>query len=258
MKPVVLYLFGYFWLAVCCGSATPKLLDSHPPHEWNKLYLVHHWPVTVCKMSENPCKDPPMYWTIHGLWYINLSWFFHRPDKSEECNRTWHFNRSEIQDLLGDMKQYWPDILHPNSTQFWKHEWDKHGTCVATLESLNSQKKYFSKALELYEKLQFNSYLSKLGIKPGTYYQLSTIRDNLTNIYGVTPKIQCISPEKGEEVQTIGQIKICFTKEFNLRNCTESKANSYSAHENTFFRPEELSICTDSLIYYPSEVQLNK
>ncbi|XP_066467466.1 ribonuclease T2 [Tiliqua scincoides] len=249
MKPVVLCIVGCFWLAHCCGSATTMLFHGHQPHEWKKLYFVHHWPVTVCKMSEEDCKDPPMYWTIHGLW----------ADKAEHCNKTWHFNISKIKDILGDMKQYWPDVLHPNHTQFWKHEWDKHGTCVAMLESLNSEKKYFSKALEFYEKLDLNSYLLKMGIKPGsTYYQLATIRDALTSFYKVTPKIQCLPPEEGEEVQTIGQIKFCFTKEFNLINCTEPKAISYLAHEERFFDPEELSICNDTLTYYPAQLQLHK
>ncbi|XP_015283497.1 PREDICTED: ribonuclease T2-like, partial [Gekko japonicus] len=140
-----------------------------------------------------------------------------------------------------------------------KHEWDKHGTCAAMLESLNSQKKYFSKALELYEKLDLNSYLLKLGIKPGnTYYQLGVIKEALTSVYNVTPKIQCLSPEQGEEVQTIGQIKFCFTKDFILRNCTESKVDSCPACGNMPFGTEELSTCNDTLTNYPSHVLLYK
>ncbi|XP_062980526.1 ribonuclease T2 isoform X2 [Elgaria multicarinata webbii] len=246
MKPVIPYylIFGCFWLGIFFESAKHILVHSDAyPHKWEKLYLVHHWPVTVCKMSKNDCKDPEMYWTIHGLW----------PDKTEDCNKTWHFNISELQDIMGDMKQFWPDVLHPNHTSFWKHEWDKHGTCAATLETLNSQKKYFSKALEFYKKINLNSYLLKVGIKPGsTYYELAAIRDALTSVYSVEPKIQCLSPEEGQ-LQTIGQIKFCLTKEFTLRNCTESTSISSSYHEH-FFKEEELSICNDTLTYYPSHL----
>uniref|UniRef100_A0A8C0BHV6 Uncharacterized protein n=1 Tax=Buteo japonicus TaxID=224669 RepID=A0A8C0BHV6_9AVES len=146
-----------------------------------------HWPV-ACG-SANDCQDPPEYWTIHGLW----------PDKTEECNRTWHFNVTEIKDLLSDMRHYWPDVLHSslNRTQFWKHEWEKHGTCAATLEILNSQKKYFGKALELYQHVDLNSCLLKAGIKPSSsYYQMTAIKEALTRFYGVTPKIQCLPPEE--------------------------------------------------------------
>uniref|UniRef100_A0A8D0G9R8 Uncharacterized protein n=1 Tax=Sphenodon punctatus TaxID=8508 RepID=A0A8D0G9R8_SPHPU len=122
-----------------------------------------------------------------------------------------------------------------------KHEWEKHGTCAATVEPLNSQKKYFGKTLELYEKLDLNS--SHLS---------------LTSVYGVTPKIQCLSPEEGEEVQTIGQIEFCLTKELTLRNCTDSNDSSYSGQKDLHFRTEELSVCNDTLTYYPAEVQFHK
>lgn len=37
-----------------------------------------------------------------------------------------------------------------------KHEWEKHGTCAAQLDVLNSQKKYFGKSLDLYKELSLN------------------------------------------------------------------------------------------------------
>ncbi|EMP25168.1 Ribonuclease T2 [Chelonia mydas] len=189
---------------VICMDTCPWECEHHP-HTWKKLFLVHHWPVTVCKMSENDCKDPPQYWTIHGL---------------------------------------------------WKHEWEKHGTCAATVEPLNSQKKYFGRTLDLYQKLDLNSCLLKVGIKPGsTYYQMTAIKEALTSVYGVTPKVQCLPPEEGEEVQTIGQIEFCFTKDLELRNCTHSEAESYVMPNNWHFGPEELSVCNDTLTYYPAQVQ---
>ncbi|XP_061480359.1 ribonuclease T2 isoform X2 [Rhineura floridana] len=225
-----------------------RLLSDDHPHKWEMLYLVHQWPVTVCKMNDHDCKDPILYWTIHGLW----------PDKAEDCNSTWHFDMSEIKDLMDDMNKYWPDVIHPNHTRFWKHEWDKHGTCAASLESLNSQKKYFGKALDVYKKIDLNSYLLKIGIKPGnSSLQLAAIRDALTSIYNVTPKIQCLAPEEGQ-LQTLAQIKFCLTKEFTLRNCTEPKSDSPPAHEDHFFKMENLLNCNDTLVYYPSHVHLYK
>ncbi|XP_010215265.1 PREDICTED: ribonuclease T2 [Tinamus guttatus] len=203
-------------------------------------------------MSANDCQDPPKYWTIHGLW----------PNKGEDCNRTWHFNVTEIKDLMSDMRHYWPDVLHSsqNRTQFWKHEWDKHGTCAATLQILNSQKKYFGKALELYKQVDLNSSLLKAGIKPGsTYYKMTTIKEDLTRVYGVTPKIQCLPPEEGEEAQTIGQIEFCFTKSLELRNCAEPKGESKGTQSDLQLGTGELSVCNDTLpTYYPLQVQGHK
>lgn len=168
-----------------------------------------------CVRGSQRLPRTPDYWTIHGLW----------PDKGGECNRSWHFNLDEIKDLLGEMKMYWPDVIHssPNRTQFWKHEWEKHGTCAAQLEALNSQRKYFGTSLALYKQLDLNSKLLKLGIKPSiNYYHLADFKDALTRVYGVVPKIQCLPPEQDEQVQTIGQIELCYTKEdLHLRNCTE-------------------------------------
>ncbi|XP_036727784.1 ribonuclease T2 isoform X1 [Balaenoptera musculus] len=146
MKPAA--RLGALCLALCCLGGARGLWRSDS-HEWHKLIMVHHWPATVCKEVKNHCKDPPDYWTIHGLW----------PDKSEGCNRSWHFNPEEIKDLLPDMKIYWPDLLHPSpnrSLHLWKHEWEKHGTCAAQLEALNSQKKYFGKSLDLSKELALN------------------------------------------------------------------------------------------------------
>lgn len=37
-----------------------------------------------------------------------------------------------------------------------KHEWDKHGTCAAQVDALNSEKKYFGKSLDLYKQIDLN------------------------------------------------------------------------------------------------------
>ncbi|NWX61172.1 RNT2 Ribonuclease, partial [Promerops cafer] len=217
------------------------------------LYSWIHAANTLCfcflQMNANDCHDPPKYWTIHGLW----------PDRAEDCNRTWHFNVTEIKDLLSDMRHYWPDVLHSslNRTQFWKHEWDKHGTCAATLEVLNSQKKYFGKAIELYQHVDLNGCLLKAGINPSSsYYKMTAIKEALTRFYGVTPKIQCLPPEEGEEAQTIGQIEFCFTKELQLVNCTALEGESSRTQAHLKLGTSELSVCNDTLpTYYPSEVQ---
>ncbi|NXK47858.1 RNT2B Ribonuclease, partial [Chauna torquata] len=141
-------------------------------------------------------------------------------------------------------------------SSYRKHEWEKHGTCAATLQVLNSQKKYFGKTLELYQHVDLNGCLLKAGIKPSsTYYQMTAIKEVLTNFYGVTPKIQCLPPEEGEKAQTIGQIELCFTKELQLRNCTEPKGESNRMQTDLQLGTEELSVCSDTLpVYYPSQV----
>ncbi|XP_030052280.1 ribonuclease T2 [Microcaecilia unicolor] len=213
---VPVLLFGCLCLAFCYGYANQRIFASSK-HEWNKLILTHHWPVTVCKMNNNPCKDPPTFWTLHGLW----------PGREEMCNKSWPFKLNEIEDLLPEMFHLWPDVLHPNCSRLWKHEWQKHGTCAAELECMNSEHKYFSKTLELYKKYDLNSALLKFGIVPSTsYYQMKDIEAAIMNAYGVMPKIQCLPPDHGKSTQILGQIEICFTKEIELRNCSEGESES--------------------------------
>ncbi|XP_049730447.1 ribonuclease T2 [Elephas maximus indicus] len=251
MKLKVIYniLLCSFCLALYCLCNADKFLrDSNGSGMgWKKLIMVHHWPPTVCKEAENDCSNPPDYWTIHGLW----------ADKAEDCNRSWHFNLEEIKDLLPEMKMYWPDVIHrsPNCSHFWKHEWEKHGTCVAQLAALSSEKKYFSKILDLYKQLDLNSVLQKLGIKPSlNYYQIADIKDALASIYGVMPKVQCLPPEKNEDVQTIGQIELCFTKDLVLENCTHPGFPA-SLKQKARWADEAdsagLEVCADGPAFYP-------
>uniref|UniRef100_A0A2K6LZX0 Ribonuclease T2 n=1 Tax=Rhinopithecus bieti TaxID=61621 RepID=A0A2K6LZX0_RHIBE len=243
MRPAALRgaLLGCLYLALLClGGADKRLRDNH---EWKKLIMVQHWPETVCEEIQNDCRDPPDYWTIHGLW----------PDKSEGCNRSWPFNLEEIKDLLPEMKAYWPDVIHsfPNRSRFWKHEWEKHGTCAAQVDALNSQKKYFGRSLELYRELDLNSVLLKLGIKPSiNYYQVADFKDALARVYGVIPKIQCLPPSQDEEVQTVGQIELCLTKQDQqLQNCTEPGSSPWLADGDAESRG--LRVCEDGPVFYP-------
>ncbi|XP_053295332.1 ribonuclease T2 [Pleuronectes platessa] len=194
-------------LLLCLAAALSSAYVISPPHMWTKLILTHHWPSSFCHMEH--CHANFSYWTLHGLW----------PDNGQGCNSSWHFNSSQIEDLLPDMRKSWPDLLEPLSTAFWKYEWAKHGTCAAKEEALSSQHKYFGKALELYHKLDLDGILTKFNITPSDkYYKFSQIEGAIETFYGVKPKIQCIHP-KNADAQILGQIEICFNPDFTLVNC---------------------------------------
>ncbi|KAM7423969.1 hypothetical protein PAMA_000364 [Pampus argenteus] len=222
-----------------------------PPHMWNKLILTHHWPLTFCSMEH--CHANISYWTLHGLW----------PDKGVDCNSSWHFNSSQIEDLRPDMDKSWPNLLKPASVEFWKYEWHKHGTCAAKAASLNSQHKYFSKALELYHKMDLDRILKTFNITPSEkYYTFSQIEGVIENFYGVKPKIQCAHPTKNADVQILGQIEICFNPDFTLLDCEKE-----FTLETITKRDRDISISVDKAsgfkvcdhdmpVYYPMSVVL--
>ncbi|XP_031701860.1 ribonuclease T2 [Anarrhichthys ocellatus] len=230
------------------AAALSSAFVISPPHIWTKLILTHHWPSTFCSMEQPVCHPNISYWTLHGLW----------PDKGIDCNSSWHFNSSQIEDLLPDMKKSWPDLLNSSSASFWKYEWHKHGTCAAKAASLNSQHKYFSKGLELYHKLDLDSILKKFDIIPSeTYYKLSQIEGVIENFYNIKPKIQCVHPAKNADVQILGQIEICFNPDFTLMDCekqfTTEKMSKGDWHNLIADdKASGFSVCDhDMPVYYP-------
>ncbi|KAM4596495.1 ribonuclease T2 isoform 1-T1 [Fundulus diaphanus] len=236
----------HFPLLLCVAAALSCAVITSPLNLWTKLILTQQWPNTFCSMEH--CHPNQSYWTVHGLW----------PNKGNDCNSSWHFNSSEIEDLLPDMKKCWPDLLHPSSSQFWKYEWSKHGTCAAEAASLNSQHKYFSKALELYHKVDLNSMLIKLNIIPSDkYYTFSEIEEGIERFYGAKPKIQCVHPSKNSEPQILGQIEICFDADFTLQDCekmfsTDSFSRGQWDHPLGVNKPSGLSVCSHDIpVYYP-------
>ncbi|XP_060061099.1 ribonuclease T2 [Erinaceus europaeus] len=144
-----------------------------------------------------------------------------------------------------------PPCSRASGTFHRRHEWEKHGTCAAQLDALSSEKKYFGKSLDLYKTLGLNSMMQKLGIRPSTnYYQVADIKDALASIYGVVPKVQCLLPKQGEDVQTLGQIELCFTKELVLRNCTEPGPQGSWGARGTG-GTQGLEVCEDGPVFYP-------
>lgn len=231
---------------LCLAAAVSSAFVLNTPHMWTKLILTHHWPTTFCGMEH--CHVNISYWTLHGLW----------PDKGIDCNSSWHFNSSLIEDLLPDMEKSWPDLLNPSSTGFWKYEWHKHGTCAAKAASLNSQHKYFSKALELYHKADLDSILKKFNIIPSEQkYLFRDIEGVIENFYGVKPKIQCVHPSKNADYQILGQIEICFSPDFTPLDCEkQSTPGTFSEDDWKFSgrvnRPSGFSVCDhDTPVYYP-------
>ena len=64
-------------------------------------------------------------WSIHGLW----------PQISENeypsfCKKV-NFDIGKLEPILPDLNNYWYSSKEKNE-DFWKHEWQKHGSCVFT------------------------------------------------------------------------------------------------------------------------------
>jgi len=80
-------------------------------------------------------------WSIHGLWpQYNKNQY---PSFCREVN----FDINKLEPILKDLNEKWYSEDNKNEN-FWKHEWEKHGSCMFTeLDEFE----YFEKTLELFD-----------------------------------------------------------------------------------------------------------
>ncbi|BAE56022.1 ribonuclease T2-like protein [Aspergillus flavus] len=151
----------------------------------------------------NPPSGPSDSWTIHGLWPDNCDGSYGQfCDKSREySNITAILQEQGRTELLSYMKKYWPNY-EGDDEEFWEHEWNKHGTCINTIEpscykDYSPQKEvgdYLQKTVDLFKGLDSYKALAKAGIVPDSSktYKRSEIESALAAIHdGKKPYISC-------------------------------------------------------------------
>ncbi|KAE8392297.1 ribonuclease T2-like [Aspergillus alliaceus] len=163
------------------------------------LLLTQFW-------DTDPPTGPSDSWTLHGLWPDNCDGSYGQfCDKSREySNITSILQDQGRTELLSYMQKYWPSY-EGDDEEFWEHEWNKHGTCINTIEpscykDYSPQKEvgdYLEKAVELFKGLDSYKALAIAGITPDSSktYKRSEIESALAEVHGGhKPYISC---EKG-------------------------------------------------------------
>lgn len=105
------------------------------------------------------------------------------------------------------MQDYWKDY-QGDDEDFWEHEFNKHGTCMSTLEPqcYDNYKPgdevidYFKRAVKLFKTLPSYKWLEDAGIVPSTTatYTLAQINDALKAHHGHDVIVNCKSGELDE------------------------------------------------------------
>lgn len=85
-------------------------------------------------------------WSIHGLW----------PQYSAGSYPTYckkvTFDINKLEPIIDELQNEWYSTEEPNE-DFWKHEWEKHGSCMFTdMDEFT----YFNKALTLFNSIKNN------------------------------------------------------------------------------------------------------
>uniref|UniRef100_M4DJN0 2-oxoglutarate-dependent dioxygenase DAO n=1 Tax=Brassica campestris TaxID=3711 RepID=M4DJN0_BRACM len=163
---------------------------SQEQEDFDFFYLVLQWPGAYCDTKRSCCYPtsgkPAADFGIHGLWPNYKDGTY-----PSNCNPDSEFDKSQITDLVSSLKKTWPTLACPSNEgfKFWKHEWEKHGTCS---ESVMDQHEYFENSLKLRDRANLLQALTNSGIKPDDrFYDLEKIRKAIKDEIGFTPGIEC-------------------------------------------------------------------
>lgn len=196
-----------------------------PYHDWDYVIFSQRWPVTACSQWEdankiNTCQMPPDLdmWTVHGIWPTKIG-----TEGPLYCPSSVHFDPDQLTSIMEDLKAYWTNVeANTKANSFWKHEWDKHGTCAVILPELNSVTNYFKKGLEWNKVYMLNEILANSKVVPGaTGYTVEQIYDAIKAHTNVNPMIQCVTDQHTKE-SLISEIRICFNKSLELIDCDQT------------------------------------
>lgn len=82
-----------------------------------------------------PAVGPTDSWTVHGLWPDKCDGTYdaYCDTAREYTNMTQILQAAGKTELLSYMNTYWKSN-NGDDEGFWEHEWNKHGTCISTME----------------------------------------------------------------------------------------------------------------------------
>ncbi|KAG8529073.1 uncharacterized protein KY384_005708 [Bacidia gigantensis] len=166
----------------------------------------------------NPPTGPSDSWTVHGLWpdHCDGTYDANCDPARAYTNISSIISAAGATDLLSYMNTYWKDY-QGNDESFWEHEWEKHGTCISTLEpgcyaNYVPQQEvvaYFQKAVDLFKTLTSYTFLSNAGIVPSSTatYTSAQILAALKAPRGVDVAIQCANTNEFDEIWYFFNVK---------------------------------------------------
>jgi len=180
-------------------SAISIIDKKKDPNSFDYFLMVQEWDSTV---SQN--------FTIHGLWAENNDGSY-----PSFCPGS-VFDITAINDLVPTMNVVWPSDTG-NNTEFWDHEWSKHGTC-----STFDIHTFFQDVLNLHFKLDLVTALAKSNIVPnsGSSFTQDQIIKAIQNYYGTVPTLKC-------DDTNLQEVAICVTKTLSLMDCPSSIGTDY-------------------------------
>lgn len=195
--------------------------------EWDYLLFTQHWPATVCLQWKaegkgHSCALPKeSMWTVHGLW----------PTKTNTkgpsfCNSSLPFDEEALTPIVSQLEELWINIDVPTSPySFWRHEWEKHGTCAAQLACMNKEVLYFKQGLTLQQNYDLYGALAKAGFTEGKLYSTNQIRKAVKDQFGKMPEVHCYKDENSGR-SYLFEVRLCFDKQIEIIDCPKAMSTN--------------------------------
>ncbi|KYQ89874.1 ribonuclease T2 [Tieghemostelium lacteum] len=205
MKTIILATVLLVLLLNPTSSVT--IYENGEPGDFDFYLFVQQWIYSYC--GEQTCIGSKVReaFTVHGLWPENTDGSY-----PSFCSGP-TFSSSAISDLLTELDYDWPSLTGPN-TDFWTHEWSKHGTCSIT-GPITNQHSYFQTGLSLYDKFNITQAFEQKDIYPSSYktYSPDDMIDAIDSVYGGKPALQCQSGD-------LSTIAVCIDKDtLDIMDC---------------------------------------
>ncbi|XP_019882311.2 ribonuclease Oy [Camponotus floridanus] len=216
-KYIILYIFLLCSLVYLTHGRKSKKPKSN---NFDVVIFTQQWPLTACFIWEESSKHHTCLlpkrdeWTIHGIWPTKYN-----TKGPEYCNTSLRFNASVLVPLESQLKENWMDIHNgSNPYSFWKHEWEKHGTCAIKIKALGNEYKYFEKGLTFLNSYNMIDILPKANIFPGQKYMVENMLIGIQQVLNKRCQIICVQNKKTGE-SYVSEIRLCFDKALKLIDC---------------------------------------
>lgn len=247
----ILLFISLFFVCKCeLFSENEIIPNGKRSSDFDYLIFRQIWPEATCMFpGSHKCEIEKNVstWVVHGLW----------PSIKSEigpsfCNKSLPFNYNLIKWLVPQLLEFWPNLYTNTPLEsFWKHEWEKHGTCALSLPQIKSESDYFNLTLGLRDHFDFGPILKANGIVPDDtlLYDLDKIKYAIKSVLNVEPMIVCYIL-KDSDVQYLSQMQICLSKQFELVDCAFEAVELVNiVVDNT---PQETQCQQGIPIHYPT------
>ncbi|XP_037576534.1 ribonuclease Oy [Dermacentor silvarum] len=195
----------------------PRTPAGSPNATYDYFILSQQWSPGICA-AEPQCVSTSKknYWTIHGLWPSG-------DNTSPSFCVDEQFNGRVLDPIKRDLNKYWPSLTSAEARYFtfWRHQWQKHGTCAGDVPALNGLFNFFNSTLAVYKKYNIFEFLSNSLIRPSVVrtYSASEIRNALSDDIREKVNIVCSQRVPNRDAPVLTEIRFCLDKNLETVNC---------------------------------------